>query len=481
MIRQDRMPFVEALEAYRKEKMIPFHTPGHKIGKGAPSYMTSIMEQALPLDLGVMYALDDLFEPESYMKEAQELSAELYGAGSTFFSVNGTTACIQAMIMANVGPNDSILLPREVHRSVLGGLILSGSAPIYMESLYSEEEEISLGPTKETVYRAIAEHPNAKALFLIHPSYYGVAGDIEPMIRYGHEKGLVVLVDEAHGAHLRFSKELPKQALDCGADCVAQSTHKLLGSLTQTSMLHCHKAYQGVEKIQKAMSLVQSTSPNYLLLASLDAARHQMYATGEEQVAKAVERSRELRRRLRQIDGIRCFGKEIEAYPSVAALDETKVTIDFSSCGLSGKEAEWLLRKRHIEVELVHGNHVLALITIGDTKESVDALYDACVYVSTQKKGKKRVHQELPLPKPVTVCTPREAWLGPKISVPRHASLGRICAETITYYPPGIPIIGPGEQITEDVLAYIKEKEAQGYVPNGAMDSQLQTIVVMAQ
>ncbi len=481
MTRQEHMPFAEALEAYRAQRMVPFHTPGHKAGKGAPSYMTRIMGEALPLDLGVMYALDDLFEPETYLKEAQELAAELYGAGHTFFSINGTTACIQAMILANVNEGETIILPREAHRSVMGGLILSGAVPVYMESVYSEREQVSFGPSKEAVYQAIDEHPEAKALFLINPSYYGIAGDIEPMIRYAHEKGLVVLVDEAHGAHLRFSKDLPKQALDCGADCVAQSTHKLTGSLTQTSMLHCHKEYRHTEQVAKAMALLQSTSPNYIFLASLDAARHQLYEKGQQLLEETLRLSRQLREQLNGLPGIFSFGKEILHDAAVGGFDETKITIDFSGLGLSGKEAERCLREQGIEVELVHGSHVLVLLTLGDTKDSAEALYQACKTISESFRGKKESPAELPLPVPRAAVSPRAAWYAAKEPVSLEVSLHRIAGETITYYPPGIPIISPGERITEAVIQYIKEKQRQGYIPNGAQDSTLQTIWVLQE
>ena len=235
---QTKQPFTEALEAYAKEHFVPFHTPGHKIGVGAPSLLKDWMGPALPYDLGVMYALDDLHEPEGCLKEAQELAADLYGADYTWFSINGTTAAIQTMIMGTVGEGDTVIIPREAHRSVIGGLMLSGAKPVYLEGRFDERWGVPLGTTPDEVRQVLTAHPEAKALVLTYPNYYGIAVHIKAIVDIAHERGVIVLVDEAHGPHLPFGDRLPIEALAAGADVVAQSTHKLTGSLTQTSMLH---------------------------------------------------------------------------------------------------------------------------------------------------------------------------------------------------------------------------------------------------
>ena len=478
--RQSKTPFVTALESYAALHMVPFHTPGHKVGAGASTYQQNLFQQALPLDLGLMYALDDLFEPGSYIKEAEELAADLYGAGHTFFSVNGTTACIQAMIMATVKDGDEIIIPREAHRSVIGGLVLSGAIPVYLPTHYSVIAQISLGPSVQDVKRAIDSHPRARALLLINPSYYGIAGHITDMIVYAHQKGLVVLVDEAHGAHLPFHQTLPLPALRCGADCVAQSTHKLAGSVTQTSLLHCHKNFTHIGAVSKALAMIQSTSPNYLFLASLDSARQQLAMEGASLMNRTVSLAQSLRRQLNQIDGIFSFGRESLDGKVVAGFDETKMTIDFSGLALSGIEAELLLRQEHIEVELVQGNHVLALITLGDSTGSIQALIQACRHIAAGRTVCERIVGEPEyLPVPVMGVSPRQAWNRETECIPFANSKGRCAAETITYYPPGIPVLGAGEIITQDSMEYIDKKQKQGYRPNGALDYTMATIRVL--
>lgn len=481
--KQKRAPFVKALEDYCQLHMVPFHTPGHKIGVGASAYQKEVFGDALRRDLGLMYALDDLFQPEGPLLDAMELAADLYGAGRTFFSINGTTACVEAMILATCHDGDEIIIPREAHKSVISGIILSGAKPVYMKSQFAAAEQVTLGPTLESLQEAIAAHPQAKAVVFTYPTYDGIAIDLKALAAYAHAHGLYVLVDEAHGAHLPFHPDLPTEALACGADCVAQSTHKLVGSVTQTSMLHCRKDFPLTDAVAKAMSLVQSTSPHYWFLASLDSARQQLALEGEVLVSNAVDLARWLRRELNAIPGIRSFGTEITRYDGVAALDETKVTIDFAGLGLNGRGAERLLRQEKIEVELTAGNHVLALITMGDTMASVTALRNACAHIAARYDAQAQpvAVAEPPLPEPVVALSPRQAWHQDKEGIPLTAAAGRIVGETITFYPPGIPVLTMGEIITPACLQYIQRKMAAGYSPNGPQDGTLQTIQVLRQ
>jgi len=477
--RQGRAPFVEALEAYVHRQMMPFHTPGHKMGKGASCYQKHLFGGALARDLGLMYALDDLFQPEGPLRESMQLASDLYGADRTFFSINGTTACVQAMILAVCRCGEEILIPRESHSCVMSSLIMSGAVPVYMESRFAQKEQISLGPDMDSLQKALDKHPQAKAVLFTYPTYDGIACNLRDMAAYAHNKGLVVLVDEAHGAHLPFHEDLPDTALSCGADCVAQSTHKLAGSLTQTSMLHCRKGFSGTGKVAVAMTLVQSTSPNYWFLASLDSARCQLALQGTELVGSAVELARELRNQLNNIEGIVSFGKEILSYPCVSGFDETKITIDFSRIGFSGRQAELLLRQQGIEVEMTAGNHVLALITIGDDKRSIASLLRACQKIACGKRQKTIDMKEPSLPHPEIVISPQKAWNGQVEAVPLTESEGRIAAETITFYPPGIPVISLGERVTKECLVYIIDKLTYGYIPHGGSDKTLQTLRVL--
>lgn len=493
MSNQKRMPFVEALEAYRKEHFVPFHTPGHKIGIEAPQLLKDWMGPALPYDLGVMYALDDLHEPEGELKEAQELTAELYGADCCWFSINGTTALIEAMIMGTVGPNETIIIPREAHRSVISGLVLSGAKPVYMDCQFDERWGIPLGVSLEDAVRTMEAHPEAKAILLVYPNYYGVGVDIVNIVKEAHKRGLIVLVDEAHGPHLPFSESLPIGAIEAGADLVAQSTHKSVGSLTQTSWLLGQGERINKRRITQMHQMLQSTSPNYIFLASLDMARHQLATVGKDLVSRTVELSLYLRNELHKISGVSTL-EYADIEERVANYDCTKVLIDAKELGLTGVVFERMLRKQRIEVELVQAHHVLVLLTIGDTKGSVDALIKAVQAISDEVlNGSYATDHGLDgnfdvlskdsvvLPEPVVRVTPHNAMYAHREQVPLRDALHRIAGETIAYYPPGIPCVAVGEVISESVLQYIENRKALGYVPNGADDMTLETIWVLQE
>lgn len=505
---QYRMPFVEALEKYKNEHFIPFHTPGHKIGMGAPSILQEWMGTALPYDLGVMYALDDLHEPEAELKDAQDLTANLYGAEHCWFSINGTTSLIEAMIMGTVGPDETIIIPREAHRSVISGLVLSGAKPVYMDCRFDKRWGIPLGVTVEDAVYTMDMYPEAKAILLVYPNYYGVGVDIERIVCEAHKRNITVLVDEAHGPHLPFSDQLPIEAIQAGADLVAQSTHKSVGSLTQTSWLLGQGKRINIRRITQMHQMLQSTSPNYILLASLDMARYQLATEGPSLVENAVTLSEYARHELAAIPGISVLSfRDIDSL--VVNYDTTKILIDAKNLGLSGVDFERRLRLHHIEVELVQAHHVLVLVTIGDTKDSMDALIDAVRKVSEATRHScneysatdhvysmdmqdltgssvETIHTDVELvsavlPQPIVRITPRNALYACGEQVPLKDSLHRIAGETIAYYPPGIPCVTVGEEITDSVLQYIENRKTLGYVPNGAEDMTLHTIWVLQE
>ena len=513
--RQDRLPFVESLERYKEQRMIPFHTPGHKIGHGAPNLLKEWMGPALPYDLGLMYAIDDYHEPERELLEAQRLAAQTFGAEHTWFSINGTSGAIQMMIMSVVKEGESIIIPREAHCSVHNSLVLSGAKPIYMVGHFHHRWGIPVGITAQDAIATMDVHPEAKAIVLVHPNYYGVGVDVKRIVEAAHERNMVVLVDEAHGPHLIPSLGMPVPALASGANLVAQSTHKLLGSLTQTSMLHGQGPRIDIHRIQRLQQLLMSTSPNYIFLASLDMARYQWAMEGQTLMERTLELARTLRTALNKIPGIVCPG--YEDIDGAFSFDETKIIIDAKGLGLTAQELEQELRMRHIEVELMKAYHVLLLITIGDTETSIQQVIKAVRDISDaythnleavtkdfsgdhqdsdvlgygQSNDKsisamdsaydaRDVHASImeTLPTPVVALSPRQAFYADMEEVPLAQGLGRISGEMITYYPPGIPCLGVGEEITEEVLAYIEQKRRDGYVPNGARDRNLDTIIV---
>ena len=307
---QLRAPVAEAMKAYARDGALAFHTPGHKQGLGAhPLLKQLITAEGLREEVSLMEELDDLHEPTMCIKEAQELAAALYGADAAWFMINGTTWAIHTMLMGALNPGDVVLVPRNAHRSMIGGLILAGASPVYIQPDIDERLGIPMGLCLADIESAVRAHPEAKALALVYPTYYGVTIDLQAVADFVHGHGMLLLVDEAHGPHLKFSEKLPCQALDAGADMAAQSTHKIVGSLTQTSMLLARGPRVDLERVRQAASLLQSTSPNQLLLASLDIARLQLAEQGQALIGRAVELAESLRAAINQIDGLWSFGQ----------------------------------------------------------------------------------------------------------------------------------------------------------------------------
>lgn len=479
-----RAPIREAMEAYAKGGAMAFHTPGHKQGRGAHEFLKDLVtEQGLREEVSLMEELDDLHSPSACIKEAQELAASLYGADRAFFMVNGTTGAIHTMLLAALAPGDTVLLPRNAHRSLLGGIILLGAHPVFLQPEVEEGLGIAMGLSLETVKRGILEHPEAKALAMVSPTYYGVASDLGAISDLLHANGMLLLVDEAHGAHLKFSDVLPPQAMDAGADMAAQSTHKLLGSMTQSSLLLVREGRVDPERVQRASGILQTTSPNQLLLASLDIARLQMAEGGEELVGRAVLLAEELRRAVNRVDGLYAFGEEIMGRPGAMALDPTKVTVSFRGIGRSGVEAEKILRREYgIQCELADAYNLLFIVSYADTRRETEYLRDALSNMAKKyrREGTFSLRCSLP-PLPPLRMTPREAFFAPVEEVPFAGSLGRISAEQVMFYPPGIPLLCPGEEITEDCIDYVREMQGLGLNVSGTADPALENIRVVGE
>jgi len=485
---QNDTPLLAAINNYVISKTIPFHTPGHKQGKGMHSRLENILgRDTVARDLAMMPDLDDLHEPHGCIKAAQDLAAELYGADHSFFVVNGTTGGIYAMILAIAGPRDKIIIPRNAHRSIIGGVILSGAVPVFMNPEIDFDLGLAMGVTPATVTQALDQHPDAKGVLIINPTYYGVATDLRSIVDIVHQRNIPVVVDEAHGPHLHFSGRLPLQALDAGADICAQSTHKIIGAMTQCSMVHCREGRINVPRLKAMLQLVQSTSPNYILMASLDVARMQMAVEGRQLIGRAVELSDWLRGEINKIPGLYCFGEERLGKPGVYGLDPTKVTVTVKGLGLKGAEAERILRQEYnVQAELSDIYNVLFLITIGDGEEEARALLAALSQLALNHSGKSdfsTVHEfysSAGYPAtPEQVLSPRQALFGRTKKVPFEQAAGRICAEIITFYPPGIPLLCPGERISEDVIEYCGRLQEAGLHISGPEDYLLKTVKVV--
>ncbi len=478
----NRAPLAAAMKAYAASGALAFHTPGHKQGLGAhPLLRALVTEEGLREEVSLADELDDLHRPESCIMEAQQLAAHLWDADEAFFMVNGTTEAIHAMLIATLSPGDEVIIPRNVHRSVVGGLVLSGALPVYIPPEQDDALGIAHGMTAEAVRQAFAEHPAAKAVFAVYPTYYGVASELCGIAEAAHEKGVPLLVDEAHGAHLRFSDKLPLDALSCGADIVAQSTHKLLGAMTQASILFRNGGRVPVERVRRTVSLLTTTSPNYLLMASLDIARFQMEEAGKELVSRAVRLSEELRDAVNTLPGLWCFGRERMGRPGAAALDLTKLTVNVSGLGISGEKAMRILREKKIQAELADARNVLFIVSVADTERETERLWEALKELSAENAGKSPA-SFLSVSSPPDlkiVLSPRETFYAQRERVSLAQAAGRIAAEEITFYPPGIPAIVPGERITKEAVGYLREMARMGMKVTGAQDVSLSTVCVV--
>lgn len=485
--RQHLTPLLTGLLEHARRNPVPFHIPGHKKGAGmAPEFAELLGKRALEIDLVNIEPADDFHQPHGIIREAQELAAEAFGADHTFFSVQGTSCAVMSMIMSVCGPGDKIVLPRNIHRSALTGLILSGATPVFMAPELDSRLGITHGVSVNTVRQALAANPDAKALLIVNPTYFGVAADIVTITGLAHSAGVPVLVDEAHGAHLYFHEGLSVSGMQAQADLTATSVHKLGGSLTQTSVLNVREGYVNPRRVQALLSLLTTTSTSYLLLASLDAARKQLATQGRSMIEQAIGLADEARRAINQMPGLSCFGAEIvDRQLSSARFDHdpTKLCICTRSLGLPGTAVERLLRDEFaIEVELSDPSNILCVVSLGDDAHSIQSLIRALTCISNRSLGSGTVAVDLSLPvMPILAMSPQQAFTAKTQLVPLNQSEGRIIAESIQVYPPGIPVLLPGEVISADSVVYIQDCLKLSLPIQGTEDPTLSHVRVVHQ
>ncbi|MCL6637903.1 MAG: aminotransferase class I/II-fold pyridoxal phosphate-dependent enzyme [Alicyclobacillus sp.] len=484
-LNQAETPLFSALLAHAQRHPVQFHIPAHKRGRGMHSaFQQFIGDNALSIDLINIAPLDDLHHPTGVIKAAQELAAEAYGADHTFFSVQGTSTAIMTMVLATVGPGDKILVPRNVHKSVLTGILLAGAQPVFLPPEVDHELGIMHGLSVETVADALNRHADAKALVVINPTYFGVAADLRRIVELAHSHGIPVLVDEAHGIHTAFHEQLPLSAMQAGADMAATSVHKLGGSMTQSSVLNVREGLVDPRHVQVVLSMLTTTSTSYLLLASLDAARKELALYGRERMEKAIVLAEMARERINQIPGLYCPGREILHSSATYALDPTKLTICVKDLGLRGYDVEIMLREEfNIEVELSDLYNVLCVVSWGDEESDINRLVEALQHISRAYRdqlGRRRVHVKVPS-MPELRMSPRDAFYAPTEIVPLQAAAGRTIAEMIMVYPPGIPILLPGELVSQDNLDYIEENLRAGLPVQGPDDPEIRTVKVVRE
>ena len=478
---QTSAPIQEALERMKRARLVPFDVPGHKRGRGNPELAAFLGSACLDVDVNSMKMLDNLCHPVSVIRDAERLAAEAFRAAHAFFMVSGTTGSVQAMVLSAVGRGDKIIMPRNVHRSAINALILCGAIPIYVNPGIDDILGIALGMRVEDVAAAIARHPDAKAVFVNNPTYYGICSDLRAITELAHAHSMKVLVDEAHGTHLYFSDRLPIAAMDAGADMAAISMHKSGGSLTQSSLLLCSDTMP-LGYVHQIINITQTTSASYLLLASLDISRRNLALRGREVIDKIIDLVAYARDEINSIGDYYAYGRELIDGAAVFDFDTTKLSIFTRPTGLAGIEVYDILRDDYdIQTEFGDIANLLAYVSVGDRPKDIERLVAALAEIRRNYRKDPSKTLKMEYIDPVIVCGPQDAFYAEKESLPIAKSCGRICSEFVMCYPPGIPILAPGEQITEEILTYIRYAKKKGCQITGPEDMSIQYLNVMTE
>jgi arginine decarboxylase len=479
MLDQSRAPLLEALRALRASRVVPFDVPGHKQGRGNPELTAFLGRQCMEADVNSQKPLDNLCHPVSVIREAEMLAAQAFGAKHAFFMVGGTTSAVQSMILSVVGRGDEIILPRNVHRSVIGALVLCGAVPVYVNPQTDKRLGISLGMAMADVKAAIEAHPGAKAVLVNNPTYYGICSNITEIVTLAHERGMKVLADEAHGAHFYFGEGLPKSAMAAGADMAAISMHKSGGSLTQSSLLVIGP---GVSEghVRKIINLTQTTSGSYLLMVSLDISRKNLATRGREIFEKVRSLAQYARDEINDIGDYYAYSRELRNGDTIYDFDATKLSIHTLDIGLAGVEVYDILRDEYdIQVEFGDVANILAYISVGDRDRDIERLVSALAEIRRLHKRSKAGMMAMEYLSPEVAATPQEAFYAETQPLPIESSAGHICAESVMCYPPGIPILAPGERITPDIIRYIRYMKEKGGSLTGLEDINIERINVL--
>lgn len=490
MTDQHSTPLLTALTTAAARAHTAFYAPGHKQGQGASDALRSLVGRAaLAADLPELPELDNLFAPTGPIDQAQQLASQAFGGEATFFLANGSTGGIEAALLAVSSPHESVLVPRNAHRSVFAGLVLSGASPVYLSPLHDPQWDLAFGVTAPQIEQALQSYPDIRAVVVVSPSYHGVCADIAAIANIVHQHDAILLVDEAHGAHLGFHPDLPQGAIAAGADIVIQSTHKVLGAMTQASMLHVQGQRVNRDRLRQALQLTQSTSPNYLLLASLDAARQQMAMAGTDLMAQTLAIAQQVRDRLRPMPGLGVLSPEqLLAVDHSFQLDPTRLVIDVAALGLTGFAAdEFLHEQQRVTAELPTLRQLAFILSLGNLPADGDRLVSALDQLGQQTAT---LHSPSPKALPSTASmqamfsqpsmTPRAAFFATAVTVPIAQAVGAIAADALCSYPPGIPLLLSGERITAAAIASLQQIHQAGGVITGNPDETGRTIRVIA-
>lgn len=476
---QQSAPIYEALEKFKKMRVVPFDVPGHKRGRGNPELAALLGEKCVNMDVNSMKPLDNLCHPISVIRDAEILAAEAFGAAHAFLMVGGTTSAVQSMVLSVVKSGEKIILPRNVHRSVMGAIVLCGAVPVYVNPECDPKLGIPLGMSVSAVERAIKANPDAKAILVNNPTYYGICSDLRSIVKIAHEHNKLCLADEAHGTHFYFGENLPVSAMAAGADMAAVSMHKSGGSLTQSSLLLAGPA-MSEGHIRQIINLTQTTSGSYLLLSSLDISRRNLALRGKEAFAGVVSLAEYARSEINDIGGYYAYSKELINGDSIFDFDTTKLSVHTLDIGLAGIEVYDLLRDEYdIQIEFGDLGNILAYISIGDRLRDIERLVGALAEVKRRFGKSKAGLMTQEYIEPELAVSPQAAFYADKESLPIEETEGRICSEFVMCYPPGIPILAPGERITRRILDYISYAKEKGCSMTGPEDAAIERLNVL--
>lgn len=476
---QAHAPIYEALERFKRMRVVPFDVPGHKRGRGNPELVELLGAGCVSIDVNSMKPLDNLCHPISVIKEAEELAAEAFGAASAFLMVGGTTSAVQSMVLTACKRGDKIILPRNVHRSVINALVLCGAKPVYVNPDMDHKLGIALGMKVSQVEQAIAEHPDAVAILVNNPTYYGICSNLKAIVELAHRHNMLALADEAHGTHFYFGEDMPISAMAAGADMASVSMHKSGGSLTQSSfLLTGPNVSEGYTR--QIINLTQTTSGSYLLLSSLDISRRNLALRGREEFAKVRALAQYARSEINSIGGYYAYCREIINENSIYDFDVTKLSVHTLDIGLAGIEVYDILRDEYdIQIEFGDIGNILAYISIGDRRQDIERLVSALAEIKRRYQKDKAGMLSQEYIDPQVVVTPQEAFYAEKESLPIRDTAGRVCSEFVMCYPPGIPILAPGEKITQGILEYIEYAKMKGCSMTGPEDPDIEHLNVL--
>lgn len=479
-----RAPLLEGIQQFHKLGIVPFSTPGHKLGQGADAELIETFgSQALRSDIPLGGGISDTHFHGEPLRIAEALGADAWGSERCYYLLNGSSAGNHAVMLATIRPGDTVIVARDLHKSLLVAMILSGANPVYISPALHPDLNVGLGITSTQVAEALDRHPNAKLVALVSPSYCGISSDLKAIAAVAHARGVPVHVDEAWGPQFHFHPDLPTSAMASGIDSAVISTHKVLGSLTQAAVLNLQGSLLDYDRIRTTLGMVQTTSPSVLILASIDAARRQMALHGQALLTRTIALARDARRRLQAIPGVSVLdGDQL----GVAEFDLTKLVVDVDGLGLTGYEVEDALRNRFgVGPEMSDLMSLVFLITIGDSPESIDRLVGAFEtlsrehYTGAARSADLRSSGIAVAPARLAM-TPRDAFFARSRAVPLAAAMGEISAELVIPYPPGIPVLAPGEVITEEKVAYLRAGASRGTYISGPADPSLKTINVVS-